>query len=39
MAEWDAAKGQLTVSGAAKVPFFNRRILAKQIGLPKTPST
>jgi aerobic carbon-monoxide dehydrogenase large subunit len=33
MAEWDAAKGKLTVSGAAKVPFFNRRILAKQIGL------
>jgi carbon-monoxide dehydrogenase large subunit len=35
MAEWDAAKGRLTVSGAAKVPFFNRRILAKQIGLPE----
>ncbi len=35
MAEWDAAKGKLTVSGAAKVPFFNRRILAKQIGLPE----
>ena len=35
MAEWDAAKGQLTVYGAAKVPFFNRRILAKQIGLPE----
>jgi carbon-monoxide dehydrogenase large subunit len=34
MAEWDEAKGLLTVSGAAKVPFFNRRILAKQIGLP-----
>src|SRR5215212_641833 len=33
MAEWDAANGRLTVSGAAKVPFFNRRILAKQIGL------
>ena len=33
MAEWDAAKGRLTVFGAAKVPFFNRRILAKQIGL------
>src|SRR5206468_8342176 len=25
-----------TVSGAAKVPFFNRRILAKQIGLPES---
>ena len=35
MAEWDAANGKLTVSGAAKVPFFNRRILAKQIGLPE----
>ena len=35
MAQWDAAKGRLTVSGAAKVPFFNRRILAKQIGLPE----
>ena len=34
MAEWDAAAGRLTVSGAAKVPFFNRRILAAQIGLP-----
>jgi carbon-monoxide dehydrogenase large subunit len=34
MAEWDAAKGWLTVSGAAKVPFFNRRILAKMTDLP-----
>ena len=34
MAEWDEAKGKLTVSGAAKVPFFNRRILSAQIGLP-----
>lgn len=36
MAEWDAAAGRLTVSGAAKVPFFNRRILAKQIGLAES---
>jgi carbon-monoxide dehydrogenase large subunit len=36
MAQWDAATGRLTVSGAAKVPFFNRRILAKQMGLPET---
>src|SRR3984957_240904 len=36
MAEWDAANNKLTVSGAAKVPFFNRRILAKQIGLPES---
>lgn len=35
LAEWDAAKGRLTVNGAAKVPFFNRRILAGQIGLPE----
>jgi carbon-monoxide dehydrogenase large subunit len=34
MAEWDDAKGKLTISGAAKVPFFNRRILSAQIGLP-----
>jgi aerobic carbon-monoxide dehydrogenase large subunit len=36
MAQWDAAKNMLTISGAAKVPFFNRRILAKQIGLPES---
>src|SRR5262244_291890 len=35
MAEWEAATGRLTVSGAAKVPFFNRRILAKLMGLPE----
>jgi aerobic carbon-monoxide dehydrogenase large subunit len=35
LAEWNAAAGRLTVYGAAKVPFFNRRILAKQIGLPE----
>jgi carbon-monoxide dehydrogenase large subunit len=35
MADWDAATGRLTVSGAAKVPFFNRRILARQMGLPE----
>jgi carbon-monoxide dehydrogenase large subunit len=35
LAQWDAAAGKLTISGAAKVPFFNRRILAKQIGLPE----
>ena len=34
LAEWDAANGRLTVSGAAKVLFANRRILAKQLGLP-----
>src|SRR5215475_4269486 len=35
LADWDAATGRLTVSGAAKVPFFNRRVLAKQMGLPE----
>jgi aerobic carbon-monoxide dehydrogenase large subunit len=33
LAEWDAAGGRLTLSGAAKVLFANRRILAKQLGL------
>jgi hypothetical protein len=33
LSEWDAAHGRLTVSGASKVPFFNRRILAAQMGL------
>jgi carbon-monoxide dehydrogenase large subunit len=35
LAEWDGAQGILRVFGAAKVPFFNRRILAGQIGLPE----
>jgi carbon-monoxide dehydrogenase large subunit len=35
LAEWDADRGILRVFGAAKVLFFNRRILAKQIGLPE----
>jgi carbon-monoxide dehydrogenase large subunit len=33
LAEWDAMQGRFTVSGAAKVPFFNRRALAQMIGL------
>lgn len=33
MAEWDANAGRLTLYGAAKVAFPNRRILAKQMGL------
>jgi len=33
LAEWDAASGRLTVSGAAKTPFLNRRTLARQLGL------
>jgi carbon-monoxide dehydrogenase large subunit len=35
LAEWDEALGRLTVSGAAKVAFLNRRVLAKQMGLPE----
>src|SRR5215469_253491 len=33
LAEWDAARGRLTVLGAAKVPFFNRDALAQMLGL------
>ena len=33
LAEWDSAQSRLTVAGAAKVLFANRRILAKQMGL------
>jgi carbon-monoxide dehydrogenase large subunit len=33
LCEWDAASGKLTISGAAKVLFFNRRIIARQLGL------
>src|SRR6478672_4211166 len=36
LAEWDAAGGRLTVHGAAKVAFLNRRVLAKHFGLPKS---
>jgi aerobic carbon-monoxide dehydrogenase large subunit len=35
LCEWDAAGGKLTVSGAAKVLFFNRRVIARQLGLPE----
>jgi carbon-monoxide dehydrogenase large subunit len=36
LAEWDAGLGKLTVFGAAKVLFANRRILAQLIDLPET---
>jgi aerobic carbon-monoxide dehydrogenase large subunit len=36
LAEWDAAAGHLTVSGAAKLPFFNRRAMAAMMGLPES---
>ncbi len=39
LAEWDDAKGHLTVSGVTKVPFHNRRILAKQMGMPEDAIT
>ena len=35
LAEWDAAAGHMTVSGAAKLPFFNKRALAKMMALPE----
>src|SRR5439155_21103521 len=35
VAEWDAGLGRLTVSGAAKLPFFNRRAMASMMGLPE----
>ena len=35
LAEWDAALAQMTVSGAAKVPFPNRRMLAKMLSVPE----
>jgi len=34
LAEWDGMR--LTMSGAAKLPFFNRRSLAAMMGLPET---
>jgi carbon-monoxide dehydrogenase large subunit len=35
LAEWDAAHQRMTVSGAAKVPFPNRRVLARMLGVPE----
>ena len=39
LAQWDEAKQHLTVSGLTKVVFHNRRILAKQMGLPEESIT
>ena len=36
LAEWDLENGRLTVHGAAKVTFFNRRTLAHMLGLAET---
>ena len=33
LAEWDSVSGKLRVSGAAKLPFFNRRAMAHMMGL------
>ncbi len=35
LAEWDAKLGKLSVSGAAKLPFFNRKAMAKMMKLPE----
>src|SRR5262245_25104596 len=35
LAQWDAAAGKLAMSGAAKLPFFNRRALAAMMELPE----
>ena len=36
LAEWDAPSGRLTLHGAAKVPYHNRRALAALMGLAET---
>jgi carbon-monoxide dehydrogenase large subunit len=36
VAEWDDARERVTVSGVCKVPFNNRRALAKMMKLPET---
>jgi aerobic carbon-monoxide dehydrogenase large subunit len=36
LATWDSAQQRLTLYGAAKVAFLNRRMLAKQMGLPES---
>jgi carbon-monoxide dehydrogenase large subunit len=35
VADWDETKQRVTVSGACKVPFTNRRALAKMMDLPE----
>ena len=36
LAEWDVQNRRLTVSGAAKLPFFNRKTMADMMKLPET---
>jgi carbon-monoxide dehydrogenase large subunit len=35
MAQWDEEQQRITLSGVCKVPFTNRRALAKMMGLPE----
>jgi carbon-monoxide dehydrogenase large subunit len=39
LAEWSAAKGHMTLHGATKVPFPNRRILARHLNLEEDAVT
>ena len=39
LAEWDAVSGRMTLHGATKVPFPNRRILARHLGLTEDAVT
>jgi carbon-monoxide dehydrogenase large subunit len=39
LAEWDAARSHMTLYGAAKVPFPNKRILARGLGLAESAVT
>ena len=39
MAEWDVRAGRMTLYGATKVPFPNRRILARHLGLKEDAVT
>jgi carbon-monoxide dehydrogenase large subunit len=36
VAEWDGAAGTMRVWGATKVPFFNRSVLARMLGLAES---
>jgi carbon-monoxide dehydrogenase large subunit len=36
LADWDADAQHLTMHGAAKLPFFNRRAMARMMDLPET---
>lgn len=36
LAEWDAKGNRLTIYGAAKLPFFNRKTMAQMMNLPES---